>query len=84
MPSPMLTLPGNHSVNYNQGERGYTISYTDDAMIQPLYIVEVPEEDVLDELLMVYHRWGLPPLWNKVWWAYLAWYYYENNNIGEA
>ena len=83
MPSPMLTLPGNHSVNYNQSARGYAISYTDDTM-RPLYIVQVPEEDILDELLTTYFRWGLPVGYSDEWWDYLAWHYYHNNNIGEA
>lgn len=53
-------------------------------MIQPLYIVDVPEEDILDGLLIIYHHWGLPVGYNKVWWDYLAWDYYQNGNIGEA
>lgn len=52
--------------------------------MMPLYIVQVPEEDVIDELLTIYFHWGLPVGDNDGWWQYLADHFYKNNNIGEA
>tara|TARA_R110001599_G_scaffold149817_1_gene333825 strand:+ start:383 stop:571 length:189 start_codon:yes stop_codon:yes gene_type:complete len=52
--------------------------------MRPLYIVDVPEEDILDELINIYFEWGLPIGYHDEWWEYLAFTYYRNNNIGEA
>ena len=52
--------------------------------MRPLYIVDVPEEDILDELINIYFEWGLPIGYHDEWWEYLAFTYYKNNNIGEA
>ena len=53
-------------------------------MIYPIYIVEVPEEDLIDELLNIYFQWGLPIGYHDEWWDYVAWLCYSDKNIGEA
>ena len=53
-------------------------------MLYPIYIVEVPEEDLVDELLDIYFKWGLPIGYHDEWWDYLAWLCYGDKNIGEA